>query len=260
MLDRETPKPIYTERYVAFIDILGFSDIVRHSVESPEQASALVRTLEKISTVSKGGIVDDLLGTDFRAQSFSDCIVLSEVASDSGLEWLLEIVSALARDLLANGILTRGGIAKGKLHHTDKIVFGPSLVEAYRLENAIADYPRIVVDRATHRDFVQLCANGRADWVSPTLGGHLRYDDDGPVFVDIFAPLRDLSHAAPKQFSVTAASCRASIQNLLNESIYQPRIYKKLRWLAVYWNGVVLGQPETDLLEPVDFPTMSQLR
>jgi hypothetical protein len=58
---------------------------------------------------------------------------------------------------------------------------------------------------------------------------------------------------------VTGQSCRASIQNLLNDSIYNPRYFEKLRWLAIYWNSVRLGQPPIDLLEPVDFPNMKNL-
>jgi hypothetical protein len=39
---------IYSERYVAFIDILGFSNIVRRSMQSPEQAEALIQIFDRM--------------------------------------------------------------------------------------------------------------------------------------------------------------------------------------------------------------------
>jgi hypothetical protein len=70
---------IYSERYVAFVDILGFSDIVRNSQHSPHQAAELVRVLERIRARASGLAIkqtDELLGDEFKAQSFFDTIVL----------------------------------------------------------------------------------------------------------------------------------------------------------------------------------------
>lgn len=41
--------PICSERYVAFVDILGFSNIVRNSVDSPHQAGKLARILQRLA-------------------------------------------------------------------------------------------------------------------------------------------------------------------------------------------------------------------
>ena len=104
----------YSDRYVAFLDILGFSSIVRRSVASPEQATKLIEILEDIANAKEGFCKDPPMSQDdFKA---TNCIVLSENASPTGLFHLLTIVSLLGLRLLANGILTRGGIAKGKLH------------------------------------------------------------------------------------------------------------------------------------------------
>jgi hypothetical protein len=44
---------IYSERYVAFVDILGFSRIVRDSVQSTVQATKLAGTLNRIANRSE---------------------------------------------------------------------------------------------------------------------------------------------------------------------------------------------------------------
>jgi hypothetical protein len=248
---------IYCERYVAFVDILGFSDIVRNSERSPHQAMALVRVLERIRARSLGGAADDLFGDDFKVQSFSDTIVLSEKVTETGLKWLLYSVADLTLDLLAQGILTRGGITKGLMYHSEGVAFGPAFLSAYYLESTIAKYPRVVVDRSVHIDYR---ARNRDRWETGEFAPRLMHADDGPVYLDIFRKFAKLSgpHIA-SQLIVTGQSCRACIQNLLNDSIYNPRHFEKLRWLAIYWNSVRLGQPPTDLLEPVDFPSMKNL-
>jgi hypothetical protein len=249
----ETPT-IYSERYVAFVDILGFSDIVRNSQLSPHQAAELVRVLERIRARASGLAIkqtDDLLGDDFKAQSFSDTIVLSEAASEVGLKYILFSVENLVLDLLAQGILTRGGIAKGLMHHTDAVAFGPAFLAAYHLESIIATYPRIIVDRSVHHDYL---ARTKANW--DFLSSRLVHADDGPVHLDIFRRFRDIpSHLhAPSRLIVNGRSCRACIQTLLKDSIYNPHHFQKLRWLTIYWNGARLGAPPIDGLEPIDFP------
>jgi hypothetical protein len=259
MSNRTDSEPIYAERYVAFIDIPGFSEIVRNSISSAEQATELVRILERISSRAEPLEFDKSHGDDFRAQSFSDCIVVSERATQAGLEHLLFVVAQLQLDLLANRILTRGGIAKGKLCHTDKIVLGPALITAYQLENTIAAYPRVIVDRATHEDYNKLdvaALENKFTGIAPRL----RYDEDGPVFADFLAPFRNLGTSPHRErLRVTAQSCHAAIQSQVNDSIYDPRIYKKLRWMALYWNGMSMSQGADCGLEHVKFPAMANL-
>lgn len=245
---------IYSERYVAFVDILGFSDIVRNSEHSPHQASALVGVLERIRARSLGGAGDDLFGVDFKVQSFSDTIVLSDKVAESGLKWLLYSVEELTLDLLAQGILTRGGIAKGLMYHSEGVAFGPAFLNAYYLESTIANYPRVVVDRSVHNDYR---ARNKQTWETGEFAPRLTHADDGPVYLDIFRKFKKLSGPrVASQLMTTGQSCRACIQNQLNNSIYNPRHFEKLSWLARYWNSACVDKPPIDRMEMVDFPNM----
>jgi hypothetical protein len=242
---------IYSERYVAFIDILGFSDIVRQSSASPARAAGLIAILEKIAD-AKRTFVDDLeiSPDDFKAQSFSDCIVLSENASPSGLFHLLAAVTIVSLDLLSEGVFTRGGIAKGKLHHSDKVAFGPAMIEAYRLESQIARYPRILVDKATHTDYKapEYSIAGERYSKNPAL----RLDSDGPPFLDILVLLRPES---AEDYVGQIPGIRAEIQRALDASIYEPKHFEKIRWLAIYWNELALSIGA----KAVDFPQLPHL-
>jgi hypothetical protein len=229
---------VYSERYVAFIDILGFSSHVRQSEHSPSEAEKLVRIMDRISerwSYPALQSTHEVLGEDFKSQSFSDCTVLSEAATPKGLGYLLLMVTQYALYLLANGFLLRGGIAKGPLHHSKNAVFGPAFLRAYDLEQNIAEYPRIIVDQNTHQDF-ELHPSPK------TLDKHIRPDlrhaVDGPVYVDIFSGFK-YSTPLPSRVELNRKACRAQIQAKLDASIYVPAHHKKLHWLMGVWNSTV---------------------
>jgi hypothetical protein len=80
---------------------------------------------------------------------FSDSIVVSEVVNDDhiGAIRMTHYASHLWWSFFAKGVLTRGGIAVGNLHHKNGILFGPAMNEAYELESQLAVYPRIVLSK-----------------------------------------------------------------------------------------------------------------
>jgi hypothetical protein len=55
------------------------------------------------------------------------------------------VVGDIARRALKLGLLIRGGITIGKLYHSNGVVFGEGMVDAYRLESSVAIYPRVVI-------------------------------------------------------------------------------------------------------------------
>jgi hypothetical protein len=225
---------IYSERYVAFVDILGFSRIVRDSVQSTVQATKLAGTLNRIANRSEPPGIELGSGDDFKAQSFSDCTVLSENASDQGLLHLLDVLTIFALDLMANGILVRGGVARGPLYHKEGVVFGPALLDAYALESTIAKFPRILIDRRAHVDFKRIIND---DELGSARREKIKLSGDGPPFLHVFEPFRFLTEKSPSWLLETRNGCNFSIQFHLDHSIYEPRIYEKLRWLAIYWNS-----------------------
>jgi hypothetical protein len=231
---------VYTERYVAFIDILGFSEHVRASANTPSEAKKILEVMNnQLTTWSNPAFIrtHTTLGEDFHHQSFSDCIVFSEAASPKGLHYLLFSVTQLALDLLANGFLSRGGIAKGLLHHSKNAVFGPAFLTAYGLEQNVAKYPRIVVDQATHKDFEN--NSFLPDWADKFMQPALAYASDGPVFVDTFSAFRFPDPALPEPVEAYRKQCRDNIQSKLDASIYDPKHYEKLQWLMTVWNTTV---------------------
>ena len=140
----------YEDRYVAFLDILGFRDLIHRLGASPGEAiEKVIQALEVPSEVRLDGIIlgriDDISVDRHTLTTFSDCVVISTRKSERGLMNLLFHVRAIVFRLLRLGFLSRGGIAQGPVYHRDGKVFGPAMLEAYILESEEADFPRVIL-------------------------------------------------------------------------------------------------------------------
>lgn len=89
-------------------------------------------------------------------------------------------LTRLQLDLLDNNVIIRGGIAIGKLRHTQTEIFGPAMNEAYYLESKIARYPRIVIYEDTVNDYLKKMAD--SDYDKKMLESILRKDANEHIY------------------------------------------------------------------------------
>jgi hypothetical protein len=170
----------YADRIIAFIDVLGFSELVKASDADPialSKLKKLVATYELFERYMREYF--DFANSDF----FSDSFVLS-VNTDQVI-YLIRETGYLCRHLLMQGFSCRGGISAGSLYHHGQIVVGPALIKAYRLEKSIALYPRVILDDATMAHWGEEFRSGSAH---PHLEALVKRDRDGQHFIDIFNP------------------------------------------------------------------------
>jgi hypothetical protein len=186
----------FQQRFIAFVDILGFRDIVGRMPKEDRlfttvrdalrvldgQSKSFQRYRRKRRTsrakAEKKGIVSIVGDSNLQMTAFSDCYVLSEVSP----AWhVLAAVQALASRFLAEGILTRGGVVQDKAYHNGRVLFGPGIVEAYTLESEVAKYPRILVTQSVRR---AVWAYHKGIW----KGQLLMRDIDGCWFVNLLIP------------------------------------------------------------------------
>jgi hypothetical protein len=242
----ETSSPIYEERYCAYIDILGFREMVNRLEHGTTPLEALRDLLEKIHNppeTNAGGLVQ----SDFRAQSISDAVALSAARNIAGLGAIIHSINRLAVDLLSQGFFIRGALVKDKLYHDDKIVLGKALVRAYDLESKTARYPRVMVTREVVDDLREV----RDSDVSVLL----RRADDGPMFVHVLRaiemaalPLR-LGHPETQRLAYEDSKfggkldryigISEQIQRRFDEATDNPNHFEKVKWFAGYWNDHV---------------------
>ena len=131
---------VYEERVLSFIDILGFSDLIKKSENDESLAVDVLRVWGGIDDLKK-----KLATNSSSLTMFSDCMCVSQCISGSYFSFYAG-VCLICLGLIGSGYPVRGAISRGKLYHQGNVIFGPCLVRAYQLESKLSFYPRIIVD------------------------------------------------------------------------------------------------------------------
>lgn len=224
----------YDDYYVAFLDVLGFKELVM----TPGKKSDLDKYFNLV-----GNAIQEVKDRKKPLKSvlISDSVVLAYPKQDGSIESFKELCFAVARiqyALAIDGFWVRGGISEGNLsiEQTKNIVAGPALVKAYQLEK-IAVYPRVIVDPSlilkfstTKREFVNsINSHNVSDW-----GGNLIWhDSDGHILINLDADVMFIDYFAP--LKTKFATARDNVFWKIQEQIYRRQEnYSKYRWLAQY--------------------------
>ena len=144
----------YKKSYVAFLDILGFKNMVKK--EDDEKLSRYFHEVSKI--------IDELKEierkNDIGYIVISDSIILTvEKVLDPtrNTEILRQIciaVSKIQKRLALNDIWLRGAISCGETYFNEENnqIVGPAYIDAYLLEEDMAIYPRVILDNTIFQD------------------------------------------------------------------------------------------------------------
>ncbi|WP_162428575.1 hypothetical protein [Pontibacter pudoricolor] len=214
----------YENRIVLFLDILGFKRIIEDTElkgeEDVKKTSFLIETIEEmkeaVRAISKG--------TTKNVTQFSDSIVVSFVENDiKEIPKLFLDLQRLIAKLLARGILCRGAVSYGKLYHSNGLVFGPALVDAYETESQAALYPRIILDQSVldvmkHHYSFESKHSYRKIRFDSDVNSYLKTDSDDKFYIDYFT---------------------GSMQFFENEELF--RVYSKLRKIII--DGLRIKNP-----------------
>lgn len=135
----------YEDRLVAFVDILGFSDMVSSSALDAKKLRHITAALQSLYDKIWQWETDGAYSS-FAFTQFSDSIVISSLAGTAdSFEMLQQLLLGVTELVDKYEVLVRGGIARGPLIHDREMVVGPAMIEAYRLESKMAKYPRIII-------------------------------------------------------------------------------------------------------------------
>jgi len=235
----------YTTRAIAFIDILGFREIIAalDAAEASELWESVINSVQELAAwedVSRTETSKDYFGGR-EVTAFSDCAVMSYPINAPGLVKLILDSGILTLTMLAKGRLSRGAITVGSLYHSGRTVFGQGMIDAYDLERTSAIYPRLLVSDVAARMFFDEHKGSQID-VSSTA---IRQDKDGMWFV----PILDYGWPGGERVRMRlepelVATARHCIEEGLDKYRGQPRKYAKYDWLARYFNESIADYPE----------------
>lgn len=222
----------YRDRYVAFLDILGFSHLTEKADRHPNWRAWLKDCIGALNNT----LPSKVEATGFRYVQFSDSIVISVLRNPEGLSTLLWSVQLLVRNMLGREILLRGGIAAGNFHHDDQLMFGPALIRAYAFEQHGAP-PHVGIDKAVLEDLKpSLISQGSMHWLaqdpwdlSPMLHTLLEFEIyDGVPRVG-GEPLDEMGFKLAKMIDAHAKDMNSPAA-----------VRAKWRWMQDYWNQTVV--------------------
>lgn len=227
----------YTDRIVSFVDLLGFAECVNRSVTDAASMTAIRQFLDTSGTFQQ--IVKNFLTHKnnklVEVSYFSDTFVIS--VSAENLIYLVRETGHLCRHMLLSGWPCRGAIVAGALSHNEEAVIGPALVEAYRLEQAVALYPRVVLnDQALAHWHTETAAGSETESSSPIV----KQDKDGLHFLDLFDPAWNQfsdPYNLPKwkPLSDFSSAAQMIIETGLTQYSKDPRVLQKYEWLRSEW-------------------------
>ena len=219
----------YPEKYVAFVDMLGF----RHLVEIADASGEMRESLAKIVGIFRSTIGShEQLGS--RVTHFSDCLIVSADRTEQGLWALLQGCTWLALNLIQYPVLLRGGIAVGRITHEPDVVFGLGLNRAYAFEKR-GSPPRIGLGQEVVADIESSA--------SLSAAGFLAKDHHTGEPMLHFLNQIEAYDAVPRVGGIvwdrTAASIAEKIRLNLEDAEQPTEVRAKYLWLKEYWNHAV---------------------
>jgi hypothetical protein len=138
------------DKFIAFVDILGFSDLVKEAealggdVAHLFELTKILGSSEDSEKFSKWGPTTCpgapklSKNLNFRVTQISDCVVVSAEISPAGIINLISYCFGIATNLMRKGHLCRGVVTRGNILHTPSQFMGTGYVEAYRGESKVS--------------------------------------------------------------------------------------------------------------------------
>lgn len=219
----------YEDRFIAFVDVLGFGALVQESGKEGTDTGAIIKRISDAILWSRDELEDLLSGSSaFVFTQFSDSFVISTEASNEmrrfGLSQFAFAVRAVIDCFLGSEFVLRGGITRGQLIHTRELLFGPAMNRAYELESRVASVPRILFDP-------DIPAIGDA-FITDYMPDYVARDTDGLFYIDYFSPT--------KAFFLTP-SWQYSIQRIIESMPSSTAIAPKREWMVAKFNASIEG-------------------
>lgn len=210
---KEPNKLIPSNYFVAYLDILGASKYMQDNSE---------QFLNDLNVIYENAMNDVIFTNvlskkDIAIKIFSDNILIAvkttkqDIDRQSKLIKIINLVGNLYCNALRLGYLVRGSITEGKFYRNKTFVYGKALVEAVKLEEKIAIYPRVIIQ----------------DNLVSLIPQYIAQDSDRKYYLNCFI--------FTKTFDNTTFKLR--ILNQLTKYFNNEEITQKIMWLVTYFNN-----------------------
>ena len=251
----------YEKRLVAFIDILGFKEIVKQSEKDISKIELIYSVLDYLKNwevsdkwdlrlvkieedTQKRGVQNFDIRKKSNITAFSDSIVVSVKVDDNINEMASTPIVNLAyigAILLEKGILFRGGLTIGNLIHNENgTVFGQGLIDAYRLESCNAKFPRIILSDKLLNELNYPLETKRNRY--PCHQYIDRFDDGCVGFYQMiyYQVIESWTEMTADKLAESLDKVRKVIVNELDFTFEKPDVFAKFKWLKEQYNNLII--------------------
>jgi len=218
------------DSYVAFIDVMGFSNLVNKNNIADLEAYFLKITevLDKIS-IDKGRIKSFLI---------SDSIILIAPDDPKQFKQLLHAIRRIQSALLWKKILLRGAVSFGPIYYnpSKNIIVGKGFIRAYLLEQE-ANFPRVIIDPS----IIKKTGTDKADFITQVNGVSDSSIEDRLIYVrGKFSPMPDdcifIDYANKTVKSNGLNNNIKKVYEVIVDNLYSDqKLYSKYTWLKDYY-------------------------
>jgi hypothetical protein len=268
----------YEKRIIAFIDILGFRELIKDSEKNPGTLEKIheiinyfknwekpeswnLKTIEIEEDAQKKGLANFDLSNKSTCTCFSDSIIVSIKISDGDINAILSTlianISYIGSYIIQKGILFRGAITIGNIIHQDNgIILGQGFIDAYNLESKLAIFPRIVVaDRLiSELNYPLEAIRNRYPYHQ-----YLTRDKDGCIGFNqlkYFEVVQTWTEMKEDILKDALDKTRKVIIEGLDYSFELPSVHSKYQWLKNEYNSLIIltdniKQPIKELNESI---------
>lgn len=262
-MDQMNQSIIYNQTYVAFLDVLGFKELVfKNNPESRGKLDEYFNILNHVIRYIRGIEMKKDIGFIVISDSIIMTIPQGNTRDEklNSLRTICVATGLIQSELALLDIWLRGGISSGNAYfnkQTNQIV-GPAYINAYLLEENMAIYPRILLDSKVINELNFSSANelideinmkdrggmeysnwGSAilyDWLYPDGQPVIHLRQDVALFIDYFCPIVEEHNG--KLLTI--------IKNLEKNIYSDARIYSKFRWVTDYLKTLEIREHKND--------------
>jgi hypothetical protein len=239
----DTGRPLLRDSIVAFIDILGFSNIATSCAKLEDSQ----RLLDKIAAAiddSRSFVRQPILDGEqarshrWATKFFSDNLAFgypfdSDPGSRAATVWfIIRSAQRYQLKMTLNGFFVRGALTLGPVCLTDEIIFGSALIDCYLLESKASIVPRIVLSEPLQQMVMKSYRDDAdAGRLTPETDQAVCRDVDGLWFVNYLAAAQN---AAGIQWDLVDQHKKSILDSLSHTTRHD--VLPKYGWACRYHN------------------------
>lgn len=217
----------YRERYVVFLDLLGFKALVENAEVNAEARERLTESLDRLRET-----LCDNPAIDMKVTYCSDCIIVTAERSQHGLWQLLTSVNILTCNLLQNDVLVRGGVTLGGAFHNHQFVYGTAVSRSTIIEKDHAKGPLVLLSTEVYEE-AKFYGQSFLDW--------LEEDGPGRYFVHYLRSYAEYHDTPPFPGKQVLDDDANRIVYFISRRLMESSgsVLEKAQWFQAYWNRTV---------------------